>query len=75
MMPKQNGCHFSDILKTIFWNEIAWTLIEMSLQLVPKGPIDTKLTLVQAMARDLFDVKLEHEPMQLHYQPDQHKLD
>ena len=39
-----------DILNFIFLNENIWILIEMWLKLVPKGPIDNMLALVQIMA-------------------------
>ena len=47
LRPRQNGCHFADdILKCIFLNENVWIPIEISLKLVPEGPIDNILALV-----------------------------
>ena len=41
--PGQNGHHFADyILRCIFVNEKFHILIEISLKIVPKGPIDNK---------------------------------
>ena len=39
-----------DISKRIFLNEKLWTLIEISLKFVSKGPIDNNPALVQIMA-------------------------
>ena len=39
-----------DIIKRIFLNENVGILIEVSLEFVPKGPIDNKSALVQVMA-------------------------
>ena len=39
-----------DIIKRIFLNENVSILIEVSLEFVPKGPIDNKSALVQVMA-------------------------
>ena len=42
-----NGRHFpDDIFKCIFLNENVWIPIEISLNFVPKGPIDNIPTLV-----------------------------
>ena len=38
---RQNGCHFADdIVKCIFVNENLHILIKISLNFIPKGPID-----------------------------------
>ena len=47
---RQNGHHFPDIFKRIFWNEDVWILIKISLKFVPKGPINNIPALVQKMA-------------------------
>ena len=48
---RQNDSHFADdILKCIFLNEKVWILIKMSLKIVPQGPFDKMLALVQIMA-------------------------
>ena len=49
--PGQNGRHFADdIFKRIFKNENCSISIRISPKFVPKGPIDNKSALVQAMA-------------------------
>ena len=51
LKPRQNGRHFpDDIFKCIFLNENIWTLIEISPEFVPKGPINNIPALVQIMA-------------------------
>ena len=51
LRPGQHGRHFTDdIFKCIFLNENVWTSIQISLKLVPKGPIDNIQALVQIMA-------------------------
>ena len=51
LRPRQNGRHFADdILKFIFLNENVSIAIQISLQFVPKGPINNILALVQIMA-------------------------
>ena len=51
LRPRQHGRHFPDaIFKCIFLNENVWTLIQISLKFVPKGPIDNIPALVQKMA-------------------------
>ena len=51
LRPGQNGRHFADdIFKCIFFNENVWIPIEISLQFVPKGPIDNSPALVQIVA-------------------------
>ena len=47
LRPRQYGRHFADdILKFIFLNENVWIPIEISLKIVPKGPIDNIPALV-----------------------------
>ena len=47
LTPRQNGCHFADaIFKCIFLNENVWIVIKISLQFVPKGPINNIPALV-----------------------------
>ena len=51
LRPRQNDRHFpDDIFKWIFLNENTWISINISLKLVPTGPINNISTLVQAMA-------------------------
>ena len=41
LRPKQNGRHFADdIYKRILFNENIWISINISLKIVPRGPID-----------------------------------
>ena len=64
LRPRQNGRHFSDdILKCIFLNENIWISITMSLNFVPKGPINNIPALVQIMAWRRPGDKLLSEPM------------
>ena len=45
--PRQNGSHFAgDILRSIFVNENDCISIQISLQFVPKGPIDNNPALI-----------------------------
>ena len=37
----QNGRHFANIFKCIFWNENVWIPLRISRKLVPKGPVNT----------------------------------
>ena len=47
LRPRQNGRYFADnILKWIFLNEDVWIPIEISLKIVPEGPIDKNPALV-----------------------------
>ena len=47
----QNGCHLADdLFKCIFLKENIWILIKISLNFVPKGPINNIPALVQVMA-------------------------
>ena len=51
LRPRQNGRHFpDDIFKCIFLNKNVWIPIKISLQFVPKGPINNNPALVQIMA-------------------------
>ena len=51
MRPRQNGRDFADdIFKCVFLGEIVWFSIIISLNFVPKGPIDNIPALVQIMA-------------------------
>ena len=51
LRPRQNGRHFADdIFKCIFFNENARISITISLNFVPKGPINNIPVLVQIMA-------------------------
>ena len=51
LSSRQNGRHFpDDIFKYIFLNENAWILMKISLEFVPKGPINNIPALVQMMA-------------------------
>ena len=51
LRPRQNGRHFADdIFKCIFLNENVWFPIKISVNCVPKGPIDNNAALAQIMA-------------------------
>ena len=51
LRPRQNGRHFADdTFKRIFVNENVRISIKISMQFVPKGPINNILALVQIMA-------------------------
>ena len=51
LRPRQNGHHFTDdIFKCIFWNENVWILPKISLDFVPKVPINNIPALDQIMA-------------------------
>ena len=51
LRPRQNGRHFADdIFKCIILNENVWIPIKISLEFVPKGPINNIPALVQIMA-------------------------
>ena len=61
---KQNGHHFPyNILKWIFLNENVWILINISLNLVPMGPINNIPVMVQMMAWRRLGGKPLSEPM------------
>ena len=58
LRPTQNGRHFpDDNFKCIFLNENIWMSIKMSLNFVPKGPINNIPALVQIMAWRLVGAK------------------
>ena len=51
LRPRQNGRRFPDVIfKCIFLNENVWISIKISLNFVPKGPINNIPSLVQIMA-------------------------
>ena len=51
LRPRQNGRHFTDdTFKPIFLNESGWISIKISLNFVPKVPINNIPALVQIMA-------------------------
>ena len=51
LRPRQNGRHFpDDIFKCISLNENVWISIKISLNFVPRGPINNIPALVQIMA-------------------------
>ena len=63
-LPGQNGRHFADdIFRCIFLNEKFCILILISLEFVPKGPIDDDSALVQVMAWHQTGNKSLPEPM------------
>ena len=58
LRPRQNDLYFADdIFKCISLNEKVWILIKISLNFVPKGPINNMPALVQIMAWRLFGTK------------------
>ena len=62
--PRQNGHHLTDyIVRCIFLNEKFCILIKISLNFVPKGSIDNKSALVQAMGWRRTGDKQLPEPM------------
>ena len=64
LRSRQNCRHFADgIFKHIFLNENVWISIKISLKLVPKGPIDNVLALVQIMTWHCPGNKPLSEPM------------
>ena len=60
LRPNQNGRHFAN---NIFLNENVWISIKISLKLVPKGPTNSILELVQIMAWRRPGDKLSSEAM------------
>ena len=61
---RQNGRHFADnIFKCIFLNENVWISIKISLEFVPKGPINNIPALVQMMVWCCPGNKPSSEPM------------
>ena len=63
LIPRQNGLHFPHIFKCIFLNENVWIAMEISLNFVPKGPINNIPTMVQIMAWHRPGDKPLSEPM------------
>ena len=64
LRPRQNGRHFPDnIFKCIFLNENVWISIKISLNFVPRGPINNIPALVQIMAGSRPGDKPLSEPM------------
>ena len=64
LSPRQNGHHFAyDVFKCIFLNENVWSLIKISFNFVPMGPINNIPALVQIMAWRLPGDKPLSEPM------------
>ena len=62
--PEQNGHHFADnIFRYIFVNEKFWILIQISLQFVPKCPVDRTPLLIWIMAWRRIGDKLLSEPI------------
>ena len=60
----RHGCHSpDDILKCIFLNENVWISLKISLNFVPKGPINNIPALVQIMAWRSAGDKPLSEPM------------
>ena len=66
--PRQNGCHFAySIFKCIFLKENVWNLIRISLNFVPKGPINNVPAMGQTMAWHQIGVKPLSELMQTRF--------
>ena len=64
LRPRQHGRHFpDDTFKRIFLNENVWISLKLSLNYVPKGPINNIPALVQIMAWRRPGDKLLSEPM------------
>ena len=64
LKPRQDGRHFpDDILKWIFWNENLSIAIKISLQFVPRGPVNKIPALVQTIAWRRPSDKPLSEPM------------
>ena len=64
LRPRQNGRHFADdTFKHIFLNENVRIFIKISLNFVPKGPINNNPALVQIMAWRRSGDKPLSEPM------------
>ena len=64
LWQRQNGHHFADrMLKCIFLNENVWISLKISLEFVPKVPINNIPALVQIMAWHLPGNKPLSEPM------------
>ena len=70
LRPRQNGCYFPDsIFKWIFLNENVWIPIRfrISLNFVPKVPIDNGPALIQIMAWCLTGNKPWSEPVMAYF--------
>ena len=68
LRPRQNGRHFpDDIFKCILLNENVWIPIQISLEFVPKGPINNIPSLVQIMAWRRSGDKPLSEPMMVSF--------
>ena len=66
LRPRQDGRHFpDDIFKCIFVNENLWISINISLKIVPKGPINHIPAMVQIMAWRRPGDKPLSEPMMI----------
>ena len=64
LRPRQNGRQFTDdIIKYTFLNENVWVSIKISLEFIPKGPVNNILVLVQIMAWHRPGAKPLSEPM------------
>ena len=64
LRPRHNGCHFADdIFKCIFFYENVWIPNKISLNFVPKGPINYIPALVQIVAWRRSGDKPLSEPM------------
>ena len=64
LRPRQNGHHFADnIYRCIFLNENVWIPIKISLEFVPKGPINNIPILVWIMAWRLDGAKPLSKPI------------
>ena len=64
LRPRQNGHHFAvNILKYIFLNENVWISIKISMQFVPKDPINNIPAMVQIMVWHGSGDKPLSEPM------------
>ena len=72
MRSRQNGRHFTDnSFKCVFLNEVKWLwiLINIPLEIVPKGPINNIPPLVQIMAWHQPGAKPLSEPMMVRLPP------
>ena len=66
LRPRRNGRHFADdIFRSIFLNENIWIPIKISLESVPKGPVNNIPALVQIMAWRRPGDKPLSEPMMI----------
>ena len=61
--PRQNGCHFADIFKCIFFKENLCLLITISLKFTPTGAIIINPSLVKIMGWHQTGEKQSPEPM------------